>query len=115
VRFTGPVSLAQLVAYYRSASVFVSLSEHEGFGVPLLEAMDLGQPVVALDAAAVGETLGGAGLLLPEKDLALAAEACALVNEDLGRRQELIDAGHARVEAFDPEIVAVRTREVLGL
>jgi len=115
VRFTGPVSLAQLVGYYRAASVFVSLSEHEGFGVPLLEAMYLGTPVVALDAAAVGETVDGAGVLLPEKDLAEAAEACALVNEDLGWRQALIDAGRERVKAFDPDIVAARTRDVLGL
>jgi glycosyltransferase involved in cell wall biosynthesis len=115
VRFTGPVSPAQLAGYYRAASVFVSLSEHEGFGVPLLEAMYLGTPVVALDAAAVGETVDGAGVLLPEKDLAEAAEACALVNEDLGWRQSLIDAGRERVKVFDPEIVAARTRDVLGL
>jgi glycosyltransferase involved in cell wall biosynthesis len=115
VRFTGPVTLPQLVGYYRAASVFVSLSEHEGFGVPLLESMHLGTPVVALDAAAVGETVGGAAVLLPGKDLAEAAEACALVNEDLGWRQALIDAGRERVKAFDPERVAARTREVLGL
>ena len=115
VRFTGPVSVPQLVAYYRAASCFVSLSEHEGFGVPLLEAMHLGSPVVALARAAVPETVGGAGVLLPEKDLAMAAEACALVNEDLGWRGALIDAGHARLKAFDPERVAKRTKEALGL
>ena len=115
VRFTGAVSQAQLVGYYRAASCFISLSEHEGFGVPLLEAMYMGLPVVALDAAAVGETVGGAGVLLPEKDLAQAAEACALVTEDLGWRAALIDAGHARVKAFDPEAIAARTKTVLGL
>ncbi|HET7699594.1 MAG TPA: glycosyltransferase family 4 protein [Candidatus Limnocylindria bacterium] len=115
VRFTGPVPLAQLVAYYRAASAFISLSEHEGFGVPLLESMYLGAPVVALDAAAVGETVDGAAVLLRTKDLAEAAEACALVNDDLGWRQTLIDAGRARVRAFDADAVAARTREVLGL
>lgn len=115
VRFTGAITLAQLLAYYRAASAFVSLSEHEGFGVPLLEAMYLGAPVVALEAAAVGETVGRAGVLLPTKDLAEAAEACALVNEDLGWRQALIDAGHERVKAFDPEKIAARTKAVLGL
>ncbi|HZP95092.1 MAG TPA: glycosyltransferase family 4 protein [Candidatus Limnocylindria bacterium] len=115
VRFTGPVSLPQLVAYYRAASCFVSLSEHEGFGVPLLEAMFLGAPVVALDAAAVGETVDGAAVLLPRKDLAEAAEACALVNEDLGWRAALVDAGHERVRAFDPDRTARRTKDVLGL
>ena len=115
VRFTGSVTLPQLVGYYKAASVFVSLSEHEGFGVPLLEAMHLGAPVVALDAAAVGETVDGAAVLLPAKDLAQTAEACALVNEDLGWRAALIDAGHARVKAFDPEKIAAKTKRVMGL
>ena len=115
VRFTGTVSPAQLVAYYKSASVFVSLSEHEGFGVPLLESMYLGAPVIALDAAAVGETVNGAAVLLPGKDLATTAEACARVNEDLGWRASLIDAGHARVKEFDPERIAQRTKQVMGL
>jgi len=115
VRFTGSVSLPQLVGYYRASSCFVSLSEHEGFGVPLLESMQLGLPVVALDAAAVGETVDHAAVLLPEKDLAQTAEACALVNEDLGWRAALIDAGRERVKAFDPEKIAERTKKVMGL
>ena len=115
VRFTGPVSLPELVAYYREASAFVSLSEHEGFGVPLLEAMYLGAPVVAYAAAAVGETVGRAGVLFRQKDLAEIAEACAVVNEDIGWRQQLKDAGRRRVAEFDTEKVAQRTRDVLGL
>ena len=116
VRFTGSVSLSQLVAYYKEASVFVSLSEHEGFGVPLLEAMYLDLPVLAYDVAAVGETVDGGGVLLRgEKDLAEAAEAAHLLAEDLGWRQAAIDAGRERVKAFDAERVAVRTKEVLGL
>ena len=115
VRFTGPVSLAQLAAYYRAASVFVSLSEHEGFGVPLLEAMHFGTPVVAFDGAAVAETLGGAGVLLGTRDLAEAAEACALISDDLGWRQTLVDAGRVRVKEFDPDRVAALTRDTLGL
>jgi glycosyltransferase involved in cell wall biosynthesis len=115
VRFTGSVTLPQLIAYYQRASAFISLSEHEGIGIPILESMYLGVPVVALDAAAVGETMGGAGVLLPKKDLAEAAEACALLNDDLGWRATLVDAGHARVKAFDPDKVAARTKDVLGL
>jgi glycosyltransferase involved in cell wall biosynthesis len=53
-------------AYYSAATVYVSMSEHEGFGVPLLEAMAFGIPVVAYDAAAVSETLAGAGVLLKD-------------------------------------------------
>ena len=115
VTFTGAVSPAELVAYFRSASAFVSLSEHEGFGVPLLEAMHIGLPVIAYDAAAVGETLGGAGVLLPDRDLARAAEAVGLVLERRELRERLVAFGRQRLEAFQPDRVAQQTREVLGL
>lgn len=115
VHFAGSVDDASLLAYFRSASCFVSLSEHEGFGVPLLEAMRLRTPVVAYDAAAIGETVGSGGVLLRERDLAAAAETCALVTETMELREQLIAAGERRVEAFDPEKVAERTRQVLGL
>jgi glycosyltransferase involved in cell wall biosynthesis len=109
------VSLAALCAYYREADTFVSLSEHEGFGVPLLEAMKFDLPVVAYDAAAIGETVGDAGVLLHERDLAQAAEAAALVSEDTALRAKLAAAGRKRVADFDTEKIAQQTREVLGL
>jgi glycosyltransferase involved in cell wall biosynthesis len=115
VTFTGSVSLAALCAYYREADTFVSLSEHEGFGVPLLEAMKFDLPVVAYDAAAIGETVGDAGVLLHERDLAQAAEAAALVSEDTALRAKLAAAGRKRVADFDTEKVAQQTREALGL
>ena len=67
VVFTGQVEEDELRAFYSVASVYASLSEHEGFCVPLLEAMAFGVPVVAYEAGAVGETLGGAGILLRDK------------------------------------------------
>jgi glycosyltransferase involved in cell wall biosynthesis len=115
VTFAGAVTAAELAAYYRSASAFVSLSEHEGFGVPLLEAMRFDLPVIAYDAAAVGETVGGAGVLLKDRDLAEAAEAVGLVLERRELHEGLVAAGRQRLEAFDPDRVAERTREVLGL
>jgi len=115
VTFAGAVSTAELVAYFRSASAFVSLSEHEGFGVPLLEAMRFDLPVIAYDAAAVGETLGGAGVLLPDRDLAHAAEAVGLVLERRALREQLVTLGRYRLNAFHPDRVAQQTREVLGL
>ena len=68
VIFTGLVRQNEMIAYYQRAGVFLSLSEHEGFGLPLLEAMFLGIPVMAFAAAAVEETMGGAGVLIREKD-----------------------------------------------
>ncbi|HVH50506.1 MAG TPA: glycosyltransferase, partial [Gaiellaceae bacterium] len=109
------VPLPALVAYYRRASVFCSLSEHEGFGVPLLEAMNLGVPVVAYDAGAVGETLDGGGVLVARKDLAEIAEMCATVAGDADLRARLVKGGRRRVRDFDTDAVARRTREALGL
>ena len=68
VVFTGHVEHDELMACYAVSSLFLCLSEHEGFGVPLLEAMVFGLPVIAYDAGAVAETLRGGGLLLGEKD-----------------------------------------------
>jgi glycosyltransferase involved in cell wall biosynthesis len=115
VTFTGAVSLAALVAYYRTASCFLSLSQHEGFGVPLLEAMHFGLPVVADPAGAIAETVDGAGILLSGRDIAEAAEACAVLIEREDLRRQLAAAGRRRVAEFATDRVAARTREVLGL
>ena len=72
--FTGPVPDDELAAYYRHAHAYVSLSEHEGFCAPLVEAMAMDVPVLAYAAAAVPETLGGAGVSFAPKDLEYAAE-----------------------------------------
>ena len=68
VVFTGHVEHDELMACYAVSDLFLCLSEHEGFGVPLLEAMVFGLPVIAYDAGAVAETLRGGGILLDEKD-----------------------------------------------
>ncbi len=82
VDLTGPVSDAALASHYRAADVYVCLSEHEGFCVPLLESMHHRVPIVALGVAAVPETLGDAGLCLPDKSAALVAQAVDRVLTD---------------------------------
>src|SRR5439155_4319978 len=72
--FTGPVPDEELAVYYRHAAVYLTLSEHEGFCVPLVEAMATDVPILAYSAAAVPDTLGGAGVEFAPKDLELAAE-----------------------------------------
>jgi glycosyltransferase involved in cell wall biosynthesis len=74
VVFTGHVDDDELAACYRVADAFLCLSEHEGFCVPLVEAMHFGVPVVAFDAGAVAETLRGGGVLLRDKAPELVAE-----------------------------------------
>ncbi|WP_276840023.1 glycosyltransferase [Anaerovibrio lipolyticus] len=64
----GKVPEEDLKAYYMAADVFLCMSEHEGFGVPLLEAMYMGVPVVAYRAGAVPETMGGSGIVVNEKN-----------------------------------------------
>lgn len=95
VHFLGRLDHAQLVAAYRSADVFVSMSEHEGFGVPLIEAMAAEVPVLAYAAAAVPETLGGAGIAFDEKRFAFLSELVVEVCEDKALRERLL-AGQAR-------------------
>jgi glycosyltransferase involved in cell wall biosynthesis len=105
--FTGPVPDEDLAAFYRWADVYVSLSEHEGFCVPLVEAMAADVPVLAYAAGAVPETLGGAGVLFAPKDLELAAEAMGMLVYDrpvreaviAGQRKRLLDFSTERVDA----------------
>jgi glycosyltransferase involved in cell wall biosynthesis len=100
VTLTGGVAAEVLAAHYASADVFVCLSEHEGFCVPLLEAMHHRVPVVAYAAAAVPETLGGAGVLLADKSPLTVAAALHLLQADAGLRAALVAAGSARVAEF---------------
>jgi glycosyltransferase involved in cell wall biosynthesis len=96
---------------YRTAAAVLCLSEHEGFCLPLLEAMRWGIPVVARAAGAVPETLGDAGLLVAETDdLAVVAEALHLAVSDRALRAELRRRAAARVEAFHPERAAAQLR-----
>jgi L-malate glycosyltransferase len=86
---TGSISEAELAAHYESADVFTSLSEHEGFAIPLLEAMRAGTPILAYDAGAVSETLDGAGILVRTLDPYMLAEVVSRVLCDQQLREEL--------------------------
>ena len=108
VRLVGEVSDAALAAYFGAADVYLSLSVHEGFGVPLVEAMAAGVPVVARRAGAVAETVGAAALLLDSADHAYVAAALHRVLTDGALRDTLVAAGRDRVRAFDAAAVADR-------
>jgi glycosyltransferase involved in cell wall biosynthesis len=91
VVFTGQVDDDDLFAYYRVSHLFLCLSEHEGFCVPLQEAMHFGVPVVAYDAGAVRETLHGGGVLLREKRPEQVAALAHQVVTDRGLRGRVLD------------------------
>jgi len=76
----------------------VSVSEHEGFGVPILEAMAAGVPVVAYGSTAVPETMGGAGVLMRSKDPAVIAATVEAVQSDHELRARIIERQKTRVE-----------------
>jgi glycosyltransferase involved in cell wall biosynthesis len=104
--FTGPVPDVDLAAYYRMADVYVSLSEHEGFCVPLLEAMAAGVPVLAYAAAAVPDTLDGAGVQFSPRDLEYAAELLGVLTYDEEVRQGVIAGQRRRLRDFGDERIA---------
>ena len=111
--FTGPVPDEDLAAFYRWADVYVSLSEHEGFCVPLIEAMSADVPVLAYGAGAVPETLGGAGVLFTPKDLELAAEAMGMLVYDRPFRDAVIAGQRRRLADFAPSQIASRLMDVI--
>lgn len=112
--FTGPVPDEDLAAFYRWADVYISLSEHEGFCVPLIEAMAADVPVLAYAAGAVPETLGGAGVLFSPKDLEFAAEMMGMLVYDRQVREAVIAGQRRRLADFAPERIEQRLHEVLA-
>jgi glycosyltransferase involved in cell wall biosynthesis len=113
VVFTGPVSSEARNSWYRRADAYLAMSVHEGFCVPLVEALSSGVPVVARDAAAMPETLGGAGLVVDGEDLPLVAEALHEVASSRSTRTVLYDAADRRLAELSPEVVGPQIRSAL--
>ena len=116
--FTGELTQAQLQACYRTARLFVSLSEHEGFGVPLVEAMWFDVPVLAYRAGAVAETLREGGLLVTEKRWPELAALAARLIEDEALREAVLRGQRRRRAALTPAALephyAARIEAVFG-
>jgi glycosyltransferase involved in cell wall biosynthesis len=113
--FAGPVPEAELAAYYRNAHAYVSLSEHEGFCVPLVEAMAMDVPVLAYAEAAVPETLGGAGVSFRPKDLEMAAELLGSLIYDAPFRESVLAGQRARVADFSRDKTEAALEEMLEI
>ncbi len=108
VRFTGHASDAAVASAYVEADVLVVTSEHEGFCVPVVEAMGARLPVVAFEQGAVPEVLGGAGLLVPDKDPYALAGAIHALLHDAPERATLTEAGSRRLGELDLATAADR-------
>lgn len=113
VVFTGRVSQAELIAYYRLADLFVCMSEHEGFGVPLLESMHFDLPVLAYAAGAVPETLGGSGVLITEGSFEQAVEWMARLVNDEDLRRRVVAGQRRRLADFTTEQLLARFRSCI--
>lgn len=103
VIFTGHIKFSEILAYYRLADVFVCMSAHEGFCVPVVEAMFFDVPVIALASSALPDTMGGSGILLPDSDPAFAAGVIDRVVRDKALRSHIIEGQRSRLEDFSYE------------
>lgn len=105
VVFTGHISFAAILAYYVVADVFLCMSEHEGFCVPLLEAMYFNVPIIAYNSTAVPDTLGNAGILLDRKEPEYVASKIdeMLSSEEL--KKKYVDLGMERLKDFQYDVI----------
>ena len=107
--------MVDLVSYYRGCDLFMSMSEHEGFGVPFVEAMHFGIPVVAWGMAASAGTVGQGGIVMPHRDRLEFALAAHRIFTDRALYESLVTSGHAWIEQFTPSAVESRIVEFIGL
>mgnify|MGYP001354390147 CR=1 FL=1 len=115
VEILGLLDEVRWKAYYRHSRAFVSMSEHEGFCVPLLEAHYFHLPVVAYDGGAVAEVMGGAGILIKDKtNLLNTARSIDMVVSNTNMRNELISKGTMNLERFKKENQAARFIQIIS-
>lgn len=103
VVFTGHTKFDEILAYYHLGDLFLCQSEHEGFCVPLVEAMCFDVPIVAYDSSAIGETLGGSGFLLKEKDPLFTAGIMNRILTDVALREMIVENQRERLRDFQYE------------
>lgn len=116
VTFTGKVDDAELQQHFRQADLYLSLSEHEGFGMPLIEAMAHELPLLAYAApqSSIADTVGEGGLLLQEADPEVAGAAALMLLRNPGLRARLLDAQRQRLAHFEPAQLFARLQAFLA-
>jgi len=100
VIFPGHIKFSQILSYYRLADLYICMSEHEGFCVPLVEAMYFQKPILAYGAAAVPETLGGGGAIMKEKDPKLGALLAERILNDNELNKQILEKQKERLKCF---------------
>jgi L-malate glycosyltransferase len=115
VHFVGCMADSEIKALYQNASVYLCMSEHEGFCVPIVEAMYFGCPVVAYASSAVPETLGSGGVLVKEKRHPEIAELLSEIHSNADLKNELIAAGKARAAVFSMQAFRERVEQLFAV
>ena len=100
VHFPGKVSFEELVAYYKCADIFLCMSEHEGFNVPIVESMYYEVPVIAYNTCAIPYTLGDAGILINTKEFLIIAELINIVILNKKMKMRIIDKQKERLSEY---------------
>lgn len=103
ITFTGKVSQEELFDFYKLADLYVCMSEHEGFCVPLVEAMFSQTPIIAFRSTAITDTMGQAGILVDEKDPVVIAKIADLVLNKLAYRERLIESQLMQAQEWHPD------------
>ena len=114
VHFAGSVTQARLNAFYRRANVFLCMSEHEGFCIPLVESMAHDVPVLAYAAGAVPETLDGSGVLFREKRFEAVAEMIGRLADDGPLRSAVLAQQRERLARYERRDLAAELRALLA-
>ena len=113
VEVLGGLADEEVRSLYEAASVYVCMSEHEGFCLPLIESMYFGLPVVAFDAGAVAETVGAGGIVVKEKRHAEIGSLIHQLSQPGVLRSQMVEKGRERVRAFSFDTFKARTQELL--
>ena len=114
VIFTGSVPFTDILAYYRIADCFLCLSEHEGFCVPLVEAMFFDTPIIAYDCCAISETLGGGGFLMSDKDPKRLALFIQHLLSDSSLKESILEKQRNRLSELQYEVVSEQFKTLMN-
>lgn len=106
VIFSGHISFKEILAYFHVADIFLCMSEHEGFCVPLIEAMFFNIPIIAYNSCAVPETLGNSGFIIYKKNYIEIAELIQKILTDLSLKQKIIENQNNRLKYFDKDRIS---------
>jgi len=113
VVFPGHISFAEILAFYRIADLFLCMSEHEGFGVPLVESMFFKVPILAYNSSAIKDTMGNSGVIVNKKDYFLISELMGMILSNNELKEEIIKKQTQRLEHFKLEKVEKKLLQLI--